>query len=352
MVLVAAAGLTAGLLISQPPAIPPSLTIDKNSADVIPLTSESLSDSRDVQLTVKIGKKRQLSSPVAGLLTRMDCEVGTQFVSWQTNLAVSGSPLLNLYTSTPLWRDLRDGDKGEDVKSIQTELVRLGYEVATDGIMGPRTLSILQSRLKEIGSPVADPAVFTKASVVWLPAPTAVASSCDVPLGATVSEGQAGVSLEADVQGVTVKSAPTDLVPGPRLLLVDGSSFAVDDKSELISPEDLALFATLPSYRASVASGTTPQKGEDSDQTDGGSGSLDGGGLSAVLELATPLNVSIMPPSALASQNGPTACVVADKTPLQVTVVASSLGKAYVTFANDVTPPAAVDLHPAKDTKC
>jgi hypothetical protein len=59
--------------------------------------------------------------------------VGAVVRQGQVLYAVSGSPVVLLYGSTPAYRDLAEGDSGPDVTELNTDLVTLGY-VTTAGL--------------------------------------------------------------------------------------------------------------------------------------------------------------------------------------------------------------------------
>jgi hypothetical protein len=57
-------------------------------------------------------------------------QVGAVVRQGQVLYAVSGSPVVLLYGSTPAYRDLAEGDTGPDVTELNTDLVTLGYVTA------------------------------------------------------------------------------------------------------------------------------------------------------------------------------------------------------------------------------
>src|ERR1700733_9467589 len=58
--------------------------------------------------------------------------IGAVVRQGQVLYAVSASPVILLYGSTPAYRDLSEGDTGPDVTEVNTDLVRLGYITAAD----------------------------------------------------------------------------------------------------------------------------------------------------------------------------------------------------------------------------
>ena len=81
------------------------------------------------------------------------------------------------------WRELRNGDEGEDVRELQSDLIRLGYDcgkwgadgefgdatemavtalqchehLESDGIAGPKTIAALEKALAQIGKQPGNP---------------------------------------------------------------------------------------------------------------------------------------------------------------------------------------------------
>ncbi|WP_296136219.1 hypothetical protein [uncultured Tessaracoccus sp.] len=53
---------------------------------------------------------------------------------------ISGKPYFLLAPPLALYRDLREGDRGADVRSLQASLTASGHEVPTTGTVGPRTM--------------------------------------------------------------------------------------------------------------------------------------------------------------------------------------------------------------------
>jgi hypothetical protein len=104
-------------------------------------------------------------------------QVGAVVRQGQVLYAVSGSPVVLLYGSTPAYRDLAEGDTGPDVTELNTDLVRLGYVSAAD--LGPRSswnyysaetaygVELLQARLglTETGSLDLGDAVFVPGAI-------------------------------------------------------------------------------------------------------------------------------------------------------------------------------------------
>jgi hypothetical protein len=112
----------------------------------------------------------------AGTYTSLP-QVGAVVRQGQVLYAVSGSPVVLLYGSTPAYRDLAEGDTGPDVTELNTDLVTLGYVSAAD--LGARSswdyysaetaygVELLQARLgvTETGSLDLGAAVFVPGAI-------------------------------------------------------------------------------------------------------------------------------------------------------------------------------------------
>ncbi len=338
-------GVGFGFLLAQPAAIPPSLSEDINNESTVGLTKDFLSDSRDVQISVAVAPKQQLSAPVSGLITGLICSPGAVFSAGESNLSVSGQPVLNLATSSPLWRDLVAGDRGEDVTALTSELSRLGFSVRVSDVMQAHTVQVVNVRLAELGASVEDKNVIRRASILWLPSPAVSVLSCDAAVGSNMSDGQAVASLTAPVVGVRLSSALNGLLPGARVLEFGDESFSLDEKGQIVDPVELERFQTSARYIEITASFGKDLIGAGSPEDQSAS-------FSGQYKLIEPLEAWALPPSALASIDGESACVISDSTPFKVDIVSSSLGKTYVIFGEGISVPQRVELHPKMSLKC
>src|ERR671937_1778386 len=90
----------------------------------------------------------------------------------QTLFEVDGSPVVLLYGSVPLYRDLRQGESGADVRQLNAALVALGYDSdaelsPTSYYFGWRTKVAVEKLQGDLG--VNKTGMLTRGTVVFLP---------------------------------------------------------------------------------------------------------------------------------------------------------------------------------------
>lgn len=127
-------GLAIGALVFAPHT-PAQLEAAPQSGSV-PVVEQPLTDSRTVELVVTSSAAQPIRFAGSGTLTSVTCPEENILRSGTSTFAVDGQNVVPLATSVPLWRDLHEGDTGEDVRALQAELSRLGYSVGVDGILG------------------------------------------------------------------------------------------------------------------------------------------------------------------------------------------------------------------------
>jgi hypothetical protein len=228
----------------------------------------------------------------------------------QVLYAVSGTPVVLLYGTTPAYRDLAEGDTGADVTELNTDLVALGYVTAAD--LGSRSgwdyygaetaygVRLLQARLgvTQTGSLDLGDAVFLPAAVevtgygsgVVLGGP---ASAGQVVLTASSTTPQVTMDLDASLQGEVHAGEPVSIT------LPDGS-----DTAGVVS---------------SVSTVATSSSGGSGDSGSGGSGESGSGGSGSSATVT--VEVSLNDPAAAGSLN---------QAPVEVTVTTGSVTDALV----------------------
>jgi peptidoglycan hydrolase-like protein with peptidoglycan-binding domain len=237
-----------------------------------------------------------------------------------------------LGTASPFWRDLERGDAGDDVRAIQAELKRLGYQVRPDGTYGQETADALQQVLlqndalaettKESRDVVA---AFRRSDWIWIPSTTAAPSSCDVNDGSPVSENDTLATLEATVRSVEVATMPDELIPGARTLTIGDETVPVDENG-VVSKERASVLQIPPDGGEpgpdSSGGGSTPSS---PDAADGEQK------VQAILRLTSPRQLWSVPASLLFGfTDDDSACLRTAESVLPVEVVGSRLGSSLV----------------------
>ncbi|MEU6863523.1 peptidoglycan-binding protein [Streptomyces sp. NPDC046876] len=132
-VVVAATG--GGYAVTDRPGTDPSADGDRR-ADGLPRRTEpvrrgDLSSGLTVEGTLGYAQERKLNVAGPGLLT-WAASAGTTVERDGRLYDVGGRPVRLMYGTTPMYRQLRTGDKGEDVKQLKRNLLALGYGTGLD----------------------------------------------------------------------------------------------------------------------------------------------------------------------------------------------------------------------------
>ncbi len=323
---IAGASAVGAIAVSLVPLPLPKSLQNAPAPQEISISSHAFDDERPVEITVSRSSSSPVTAPSSGLLTSYSCTVGAQVVSGSSFFALDGAPVLALATDVPLWRDLAIGDTGADVRSLQAELNRLGYNVKIDGSVGQVTLRAGSQSLAAVGIEWRGP-TFPASRTVWMPARQVSVRTCNSTLGARVVGGDPIAAFGSGHQTITVDNLPNDLVQGPRVVTIGTNAIPVD---------------------AAGKSGPIPVHldARDQDSTATGDASVPKP-IAATLSLAEPTQVSSVPPSAIVALNGSNGCVESKGELLHVQVVGSQLGQTFVQFDKGKSPHR-IQLHPSR----
>src|SRR5689334_21085386 len=107
-------------------------------------------------------------SPAEGRVTATACEPNVPVLSGASTVTVDGSVILNLATSTPLWRDLSLGDRGVDVDALNAELNRLGYDLSRSRSVTRATRRALSDLFDRAGDSKEVTTVL-QSRILWIP---------------------------------------------------------------------------------------------------------------------------------------------------------------------------------------
>jgi len=325
-------GLLAGLAVTwdDPPSILAPLPASGSAA----VTTRLFDDAQTVTMSLDSGPPQAWRSPANGRLTRLSCRVGGTVASGQSVASIDGLPVLDLATAVPLWRDLELGDSGPDVTAVGEELVRLGRldAPAPETVTGP-LLRAYQSAARDVGlsASQAGTSSIPRERIAWLPAASSPVAACPIAVGVPLALDQPVITFQPNIVAATVVSPATTLVPGPRTVTVGAVTVNVPENGVVTDPTDLSALA---------ATGQIRQSSDDASQAS----------LSGRYRLAQPIEVGVIPPAALATDQAGRHCVSSGNQTVAVTVVGSELGQTLVTFAAD--PPREVSLRPPSDLTC
>lgn len=321
---VLAVGIIVGVLLV--PAMAPASISATAPVLSAPAREVRTVDAQDATLSVKATAPQRLSAPATGTVTSDACTAGATVSSGSAGLSVDDAVMIYLASSRPLWRDMTIGDSGEDVRSLQSELTRLGYPAQTDGKFGSSTLNAVIGLAKHLGAiDAATWSMFPASRFVWLPASPVTTVSCDVQLGGKVSAGDSIATLPQGVSSAAVTPLPANVMPGDRVIVAGNLTLAVDAAGAVSSVADLRRLAESSAYgeyarRGSVASADSPST----------SAATSAAGISIQYQLARAVTVFSVPAAAVYNASGTSACVISDNQRRSVTIAGSQLGQTFV----------------------
>ncbi|MGH1524518.1 peptidoglycan-binding domain-containing protein [Leifsonia sp. L25] len=310
---------------------PPASLAAPRLATSAPVSYQDFSDRRAVTLRVESQPESRLESATGGRITSFACAPGATVESGTALVGIDGRPLVALATAVPLWRELALGDRGDDVTALQKELVRLGYVVTADGTVGRRTLAATITLFERAGDAAPDPERVEAARIVWIPAASVAFGECRASVGESHAAGDVLATTSGAITRVSVIEPIADLADSERRLTVDSVAVAVDETGSVDDASALAALAATPSFLRDDSAKATGRGGDAAEAENPGA-------IRGTLELATPVRVGVVPPSAVYAIKGSAGCVAAGDTALRVTIVGSQLGQTFVLFDAEQRP--------------
>lgn len=320
--LCAAGGGALGALVLAPP-VPASLDAPP-ALDSAPVETRVIDDARTIPLSFITGETTSISAPIQGKVTALAVNLAGPLESGHEIARIDGRPLIALATSTPLYRPLTNGLKGDDVTALQEELARLGYTLSVTGTVDWSTRWALADLLGIEDGTGGVPAEIPSESVVWIPAPSVTVASLDIALGQSLDPAEPMLSV-TDSSERGVLTLPEEAIAGDRVLTLSTGALPVPADGVITDPATLKAIKDSDQYRAfSTALG-------------------DGEGVFTVpWSLATPISALVVPPSSLFGIVGADACIAQNGDIHRVQIIGSQLGQSYITSDDPLT---AVDLH-------
>ena len=307
-----ALGATVGVLVARPPT--PDALQPAQAPTSAPVSQREFADERSVTLTISATGERALRSPAQGRLTSLGISTGTPVESGQVVCAIDGRPIAALATSTPLYRPVQDGARGDDIAALNAELARLGYAAPASDAVDWRTRRALSLVLGVDDGAGGVPAFFAPDSFLWIPAPQVTPTGVPAHLGDAVDAQTSLVEL-ADAGAPPRLTIPQDAQPGARVILLGSQALPVPGDGVITDPGTVSAIMDSPEYAGHVAAK--------------GANAGDGAQLSVKWRLAEPLTVSVVPPAAVGG-TASRSCVWQGGQAVEVTVVGSQLGQTYV----------------------
>lgn len=331
------AASVAGTLVALSVPVPaPSVLSTPHPQTIVPVTQRAFADDRQAQLQVNTGPVRAVVSPRPGRLTSLTCRSGGRLESGTAFASIDGDRIVALATAVPLWRELRHGDRGDDVRALQEELARLGQPIHPDGVVGRGTIRAAAAvrgteSARGEAQETVDPADFA-----WIPEPEVTVAECAGVVGAPVAEGDVLIGLPVAVVAARLTTLPAPATPGARVVRVGSEEVSVDSEGAVTEAEALARIGATAEFLSTSA------------------GASEDTAIPVQWSLETPLNALVVPPSALWDVKDGSACVMpAEKSarPLLVDVLGSELGQSFVRPSEERSA-TAVRSSPPKSRSC
>jgi hypothetical protein len=221
--------------------------------------------------------------------------------------------VIALASAHPFYRDLREGDVGEDVAGLNAELARLGYEAPESSEFTSQTRDAWIGLQQAVGATSVSK-VALLGDILWLPGATVEVARWLVSLGAPVpGDGVVGVVPGETVSARLALSDASDPPTGSLVLRAAGQTTNVDGVGLVTD----AVFLAAATRQARMQLAFQP----------------DGNGdwqLPGTVSLAVPVHVSGVPPAAVFGVIGQEGCIEVQGRGVPIRIVGSSLGVSLV----------------------
>ncbi len=336
--LVLAAGLVAAIsalcafaLVRENPR--PQELARSSTNGAINAVTQNFDDKRQVELLPEVGSEFKAIIGVSGTITNSTCRAGNRFRSGTAIVEIDGKPYVAIATATPFWRDFKRGIKGKDVLSFQEALLRAGYRLPKTARFDRATTEAAREYLSKAGLKWKGSSL-PRTHLIWLPARNQAVQSCLVSVGQQVTAGSAIATLTPEIASVRIRTLPTQLVPGDRILSLGEIRFRVDPTGRLTEAKDLGRLQSQPEYATWLQSGGKVA-------------------LMASYSLKTAIPVASVPAAAIVFSQGGDACVYSPTDVMYpVSIVGSSLGRSLITWKSIQTTGLTIQTQPDADLQC
>ncbi len=222
------------------------------------VTRTTLVETRTVPGTLGYGDPVPVSAAVRGTLTWI-APAGSTVKRGEPLFKIDERPVVALYGSLPLYRTLRDGTKGADVRQLERNLAELGYTGFTIGdTYTAATAAAVRSWQAGLGLPgtgTVEPGqvVFTRGAV-RIAAHTARVG--DIIVGESVAGGGSVLSYTGTTKRVTAKLEVAD-----QALAVKGRTVTVTVPGRGTVKGKISQVGTVVTAQGATSDGTTSPDG-------------------------------------------------------------------------------------------
>lgn len=305
----------------------PALLGSAGETTTAPASVQEYSGSQQVTVVPTISTERNLLGNANGTVTADWSADG--LASGKGAYKVNDRVVVALNTATPLYRDLKTGDKGDDVLALNNELSRLGYNsVAGSDTYWWATSDGWRQLMNDNGNP--SDGTLALADTMWIPENAVAVDEWTATTGSMVTGGTAIGKIPGALTKLTVKNGAA--VGQDRTISMYGvNGILPADSTEITDAE----------FLRNVSASETFQSMDMQTKK---------AGLDATVALKEPLQVLRVPAGAVFGIDGSSGCIVpkshnASNTPAKVTIVGSELGVSLVqTQDADVSAIANVEI--------
>ncbi|OZG59993.1 hypothetical protein BLEM_2168 [Bifidobacterium lemurum] len=284
-----------------------------------PASVQEYAGGQQVTLVPSMSQARDLLSNTSGLVTADWSAQGLS--SGRGVMRVGERSVVALATATPLYRDLRTGDRGQDVLALNNELNRLGYNSAPESDVFSWATSDGWRQLMVDNGNESDGSL-SLADTLWIPQESVAVGSWTAVQGAQVTAGTAVGVVPGAMTRLSIKGGQAS--ERDRALTVAGVSVTLPaGATEITDAGFLSQVAAVPEIA-----------------------SLDGDqlavGLDGTLSLAEPVEVLRVPAGAVFGIADGIGCVApadgdSEGEPVRVSIIGGELGVSLV-VPEDMAP--------------
>lgn len=203
----AAIGLAAGWFVRSPAQVAADAAPPPRTTLTTEVTEGPIDDPLLIPGTVALGDVSEFSpappTDVAAVVTRLPIVVGQTVDAGAVLIEVSDRPVIYLTGNIPLLRDLRMGDRGEDVARLQEALAAWNAPYP-DGVFGPGTARALRALYEAAGYDPPLESAALRSELVFGPSGTALVVAIGSRVGAPVVSPLVRLTTSAPVVSAEV----------------------------------------------------------------------------------------------------------------------------------------------------
>ncbi|KFI51617.1 hypothetical protein [Bifidobacterium biavatii] len=306
-VIVAASGAVGACALWLPDRAPELLGSAKEVTSA-PVNVQQYAGSQQVTVVPTVSATRDLIGNATGTVTGDWSSEG--LTSGRTAMKVNDRYIVALSTATPLYRNLKTGDKGDDVLALNDELNRLGYNSAPgSNIFWWATSDGLRQLMNDNGN--NSDGTLSISDILWIPAASVRVGSWTAIEGTSVQAGTAVGQIPGTLTQLTIKNGQSS--EQDRTITILGQT------------------TTLPAGQTSITDAAFCDQVAATDDYRGMDAGTLAAGIGATVTLGEPIQVLRVPAAAVFGVNGTQGCIATtDGTNVTVSIVGSELGASLV----------------------